>query len=132
LHTQDWLRDAEPIRHRGTRSARTELNVFYTDLARFIAVEMADEQSGGPGDKFERARALLRNGFAENPDPQRTNSVLGIKKSYERFTKHFQSSYYFSPTLILNWLRNGVGVKKRPLAPTVYALLSDSKPVPRA
>jgi hypothetical protein len=128
LPVPDWLRDApDRIKRRGRRSPETSLKTFYTDLARFIAVELANKQTDGVGDKFYRARDLLKDGFAYNPDPHANNSTKAIEKSYDKFTMRFDSSYYFPPVLLLNWMRDGVWLvlpaEFEPLAPLLWTLL---------
>ena len=133
LPVPDWLRDApDKITRRGKRLAQTSLENFYVDLARFIAVKMESENATNVtgDDKFARARKRLEGtiGFDTQKrrfDPHGTNSTKFVEDSYNKITKHFYQSYYFSPTLLLNWLHHGYipSGKKRPFAPVCHALL---------
>jgi hypothetical protein len=128
LDVPGWVRDAPPkVSRRGERSRKAQIDLFKTDCYRFILVEVEgsriraerrnpdhrhDEQKR---DKFARAKAMLRDSWADTPNKGATEDTGAIEDSHNRFLRR-RASYYVCPPFLMDMLKIQ--------APTVFEILS--------
>lgn len=128
LDVPDWLR-ASPrdISRRGERSREARINLYNTDLHRFILVTLEgsrirserkkpdNRRDPQKRDKFARAKDMLRGSWADTPKKGSTGDTGAIEDSHNRFLRH-RDTYYIDPAFLMHML------KKQ--APTVFEILS--------